>query len=200
MSQTLPIREYDRAVNSEIERLLYQNKVIDMDGQGLASGLDDEQFNWVPAPGQWSVGQCIAHLNETHRRWQSLIAEAISDARAKNLLGDGPYAYGFLPRMFLRLTEPPPKLRLKAPKAFRPESRVPLETAMNEFRQYHSRLDELIHDADGVDLARVKVASAFSRHVRFSLGMALWILTTHDRRHLWQVRQVRLSAGFPSGS
>src|SRR5262249_46828789 len=35
--------------------------VID-DAKSIVSGLSDAQFNWKPAPGQWSVAQCLKHL------------------------------------------------------------------------------------------------------------------------------------------
>src|SRR6516164_4689892 len=28
----------------------------------LLAGLSNEQLNWQPAPGSWSVGQCLEHL------------------------------------------------------------------------------------------------------------------------------------------
>ena len=198
MTVPLPQREYDRTVNSEIERLLYQDRVIQMDAQGLAAGLDDQEFNWSPGAARWSVGQCIEHLNTTHRIWQPLLAEAVNSARDRNQLSDGPYAYGFLSRLFLRWTEPPVKFRARAPKRFRPAERILPGQALSEFREHHDRLDKLLADANGVDLAGVRVASAFSRYFRYSLGMAFWILLAHDRRHLWQARQIRQAAGFPA--
>lgn len=191
MLDTLPPRAYDRTLNSEIERLLYQLDVVVMDAQGLAAGLDREQFNWRPDAGRWSAGQCMEHLNITARRALPLFEEAIQEGRAQGRTHPGPYVYGFFERLFLRALEPPVKRwRVGAPKGFLPGDDLDPEMVMGEFASLHQRARELIRDANGLDLARIKVPSAFSRRVRYSLGMGFWILTAHDRRHVWQARMV----------
>ena len=198
--RSLPVREYDRTVNSEIERLLYQVDVIRMDSRGLLAEANEEQLNWSPAPGRWSAGQCFAHLNITHQKWLPLFEEAIEAGRAKGMLSEGPYTYGFLSRMFLRAMEPPPGMKVKAPKAFRPPERVEREALLAEFEEHHERAAEAMRSANGLDLARINIASAFSKHVKYSLGMGFWLLAAHDRRHIWQAREVWNAPGFPKKS
>jgi hypothetical protein len=165
--------------------------VVVMDAQGLAAGLDREQFNWRPDARSWSAGQCMEHLNITARRALPLFEEAIREGRARGLAHSGPYVYGFLERWFLRVLEPPVKrLRVGAPKEFLPGDYLDPEMVMGEFAALHERARRLILEANGLDLARIKVPSAFSRRVRYSLGMGFWILTAHDRRHVWQARMV----------
>ena len=194
MRITLPQRDYDRSINSEIERLLYQSNVILMDAKGLASGAN-ELLIWTPGRGQWSATQCLEHLNITHRRWQPLFERAIHSAREQKVLSDGPYSYGFFSRMFLRMTEPPAKFRLKAPGSFQPPNELTAQKVMAEFEQHHRELEKLIRAANGLDLARIRVTSAFSKYVRYSLGMGFWILLAHDRRHIRQAREVLQQAG-----
>ncbi len=50
--------------------------------------------------------------------------------------------------------------------------------------------------ADGLDLARVRVISPVSRCFRLPLGAYFAFVMAHDRRHLWQARQVRTLPGF----
>ena len=195
MEIALPKREYDRSVNSEIERLLYQNSVILMDAKGLTSGVDDAQLNWTAGKGAWSANQCLEHLNITHRLWQPILEKAIDSAKAREVLSDGPYSYGFFSRLFLRMAEPPAKLRIKTTAPFRPAGELAAQTLIAEFEERHERLNGTIRSANGLDLARIRVRSAFSKYVRFSLGMAFWILLAHDRRHIWQARQMLQRAG-----
>ncbi len=197
LSAPLPEREYNRELNPEVERLLYQVSVIKIDVQGLAGPLSETQFNWAPAPAHWSVGQCLEHLNITNRRWLPLLEDAIREGRARGLLHDGPYSYGFLSRIFLRLVEPPPRVRVRAPKTFRPEAEQRLDRVLPEFISLHERLERLLESAGGLDLARIKVRSAFSPWIRYNLGMAFWILTAHERRHIRQARQICNHPDFP---
>ncbi len=188
----LPAREYDRALNSEVERLLYQIDVVVMDATGLIDSLDEEALNRSPGQGRWSAGQSIEHLNITHRLALPLFKEAIAAGRAAGTLSEGPFSYGFLSRMMLRMVEPPVRLRIKAPAAFQPSERVSGEKLATDFETLHREAQELLRSANGLDLARIRVRSAFSNWVHYNLGMGFWILAAHDRRH---IRQAREAAG-----
>ncbi len=199
----LPEREYDRTLNPEIERLLYQLDVVVSDVQGLAqcAGAD---FARRPAPGRWSPAEAIEHLNLTARLALPKFETAIEQAQAKNRFHPGPYTYGVLERWFLAKMEPPVRgFRVKAPPKMRPAGDLDASRAAADFADLHGRLRELLKAANGLDLARVKVESAFSRWIRYSLGMGFWLLLAHDRRHIWQARQALQqlqSAGRAAGA
>jgi hypothetical protein len=195
---SLPPRPYERSVNPELERLLYQVNVIKMDARGLAGNLTHEQFNWKPAPGMWSVGQCFDHLNAFNRRWLPILEEAIERGRARGLLDPGPYTYGFLSRWLLANMEPPAKRKFRAPRRFEPSADCAVDEVMAEFQSLHERLEELLRAADGLDLARIRVSSPVTRWIRYSLGMSFWLLAAHDRRHIYQAREVCKAPGFPA--
>jgi hypothetical protein len=197
MQTALPRRDYDRSLNSEIERLLYQNEVVRADGCGLAADLDNARFNWSPQPGRWSVAQCLEHLNVTHRAWLPLLEAAADKGRREGVIHNGPYTYGFLSRLFLRVLEPPVKLKVKAPKPFRPSPELGREAVVAEFDTMHQRLDKLIASSNGLDLSRIRVRSAFSGRIRYSLGMSYWLILAHDRRHIWQARNLLQMQEFP---
>lgn len=194
---SLPSRQPDSIKNAEIDRLLYQVKVIKSDAQGLAGELTRDQFNWQPEPGRWSVAQCLEHLNIMNRLWVTILDKGVSEARARGDFKDGPYAYGFLSRWFLRLVEPPANRRFKAPRKLNPGSNLSVDQVVPEFIALHERVDDLLRLSDGLDLVRVKVPSPMSKLLRYSVGMAFWLVTTHDRRHLWQARQVQQHPSFP---
>jgi hypothetical protein len=67
-----------------------------------------------------------------------------------------------------------------------------------EWERTHDQFADLLKDANGLDLARIKVTSPALRLLKYGLGMGFWIWTAHDRRHLWQAREVRNAAGFPA--
>ncbi|MCW5977218.1 MAG: DinB family protein [Bryobacteraceae bacterium] len=194
---SLPSRQPDRIKNAEIDRLLYQVHVIKIDAKGLAEGLTREQLNWSPGPGRWSVAQCLDHLNAINAASASLLERAVAEGRRKAMLKDGPYAYGFLSRWFLKTMEPPVTRRVGAPRKFRPAAERSVDEVLPPFLSLHERIEDLVRQADGLDLVRIKVPSPVTSLIRYSLGMAFWLLTAHDRRHLWQARQVLQDRRFP---
>ncbi len=186
-------------LNVAIQDLIDQNRLIQQDAEALAGGLSDAQFNWAAEPGRWSIAQCLDHLNITNTKELALIDAAIARGRAEVKRGEGPYHYGLLSRLFRRSLEPPVRLKwMKAPRPFQPAPQKSVAEVTAEFRAVHERLIASLERSNGLDLVSVKVPSAFSDRVHYALGMAFWILAAHDRRHLWQARQVRRSPGFPS--
>ena len=196
----LPPRAPDKKVNPEIERLVYQLKVIRQEAEGLVVGLSQEQLHWKPAPDRWSVAQCFAHLNLTNRRMAEHLEVSVTKGRQANMVSDGPFTYGFLSRMFHRLLEPPVKRRFKAPPVFQTQGDPQWEQVQTDWKATHDRIDDLLQRANGLDLARVKTRSPASGLIRYPLGMAFWIHAAHDKRHLWQCRQIVNDARFPKPS
>ena len=180
----------------ELRDYYEQFENIKEDALELSAPLSDDQFNWRPALRQWSISECLAHLNVLNGLDVPAIRDAIDEGRAAGLTGKGPFHYGFFSRSFVRLSEPPVKLKFKAPKVYRPPSDQPKDKVMAGFIAIHDQLLELILKSNGLDLERIKVGTPFPR-VRFSLGQRFALLAAHDRRHLRQAWDVRRQPGFP---
>jgi hypothetical protein len=167
------------------------------DARDLLAGLDDPAFNWRRMPGTWSMAECLDHLNLTGRKYLRALDRAIEAGRAKGLLGAGPFRYGLLESWTVRAMDAPPMFRIKAPKAFVPAPEAPLAESLASFLALQDEFQKSLGRADGLDLRRVKARSPVSRHIKFSLGKAFAGIAAHQRRHLWQARQLRNADGFP---
>lgn len=166
--------------------------------QSLTRGLSEAQFNWRPLPDAWSIEECLGHLVIVGQTEVRLIEQAIEKGRARGLTGAGPFTYGWLERTILRQTEPPARRRFRAPRRFRPVHGQPLTAILPTFLHLQGQFARLASQADGLDLARVKVATPMTRLLRFSLGITLAQTAAHERRHLEQARRVRENPGFPA--
>jgi hypothetical protein len=186
----------EHAVIGELRDLCVQIESIRKDALELVTPLDDAQFNWRPSPERWSVAQNLAHLNVVDGLDLPAIAKAIEKGRTVGWTGTGPFRYGWLSRWFLRISEKPGKIKMRAPKVYLPPPGEPKEEALEKFVSIHDRMLELAAQSDGLDLARVRVPTPFP-HVHFSLGQRFALLAAHDRRHLLQARAVRRHPDFP---
>jgi hypothetical protein len=162
---------------------------IRADGEELLTGLSYSQLNWQPA-GQWSIANCVDHLIVAGSDSVSHIRESTRHGLAQGLLSGGPFRYGIFERWFVRQMEPPPKIKMKAPRAYAPLGRDPNDL-MPDFLKLQDQLVECIRAAEGVDLLRVKVPNPVSRWIKFSLGQEFALNAAHERRHLWQARRVK---------
>jgi hypothetical protein len=170
------------------------------DARDLLAGIDDTAFNWRRAAGTWSMAECLDHLNLTGRKYLRALDRAIEDGRNKKVLGTAPFRYGLLEGWAVKAMDAPPMFRIKAPRAFVPAPEARLAESLAAFVALQDEFQQRLARADGLDLGRVKARSPVSRHLKFSLGKAFAGIAAHQRRHLWQARQLRSDAAFPAGS
>jgi hypothetical protein len=177
-----------------VSKLLDDNNANIEKAKSLTAGLSAAQMSWRPHPGKWSIAQNLDHLNHSARGLDT-IASSIAAARAKGIVGNGPFRYGWLTSWIMKSQEPPPKRKYKTHKSNAPSPDVDAAKALADYLRNTARLGELIQKADGLDLARAK--TPFGPLKWFPLGALLTHITTHDRRHLWQAEQVRNDPNFP---
>jgi hypothetical protein len=94
--------------------------------------------------------------------------------------------------------ELPPRSTFKAPRLYLPEQKTEwkIPQAIQEFTNLQEKYKLIVSNADGLDLARIKVRSPASRFLRLSLGQWLRAMGGHQRRHLCQARQARARLGL----
>lgn len=181
----------------ELEGYEQQVEAIKQDARSLLADLSDKQFNWRPAPGKWSIAECIDHLRVSGVPMLPRIAKATEQARANQTFGRGPFHHSFLGNLFVRLLEPPPRFKGRAPKILVPTPDRSIAELAPEFMTLQDQLQRRIREANGIDLARVKIVSPITKFVKLSLGQWFALLAAHERRHLWQARQVKSDPNFP---
>jgi len=184
-------------VESEVAACRRQLEAVLDDAESLAGGLSDSQLAWRPAPSRWSVADCLNHLNVTCGKYLPRTGEMIAQARSQGLTGRGPFRHPFVGNWFVRLMEPPPRRKLRVPGVFAPLPDQPAASLLPEFRRLSRLLLAQVAESDGLDLAAVKTPSPAARHFTLTLGQCFAALAAHDRRHLWQARQVLEHADFP---
>lgn len=186
-----PAETPERLEVAELEECRKQIEAASADARALMEGLTEEQLNWRPEAGAWSMAECLDHLAVTGRQMCAQLREVIKEARSKGLLGSGPFRHGRIGDVIVRSMEPPPKRKFRAPAVFRPRPDLPAAEVSEGFFAAQVEILGLLREAVGVDLGRARVTSPVSRWVKYSLGQAFALIATHERRHLWQARQVR---------
>jgi hypothetical protein len=197
MGSIIPKLERDEVLAADLADYLRKIDEVDADAGNLLDSMTEDQFHWSPASSRWSIAQCLVHLVIMGRRYLPVLDETIERARAEDLLGRGPFRYGFIEKWIVRATEPPPGIRLKTPASARPPDDEPLAGVVANFLLTQDELRKRIHAAKGIHLARAKVTSPFVKSLKMGLGPCFAFLIAHERRHLWQAWQVRRDENFP---
>jgi DinB superfamily len=169
----------------------------DQTARRIAGGLSDEQANWQPREGAWSIAQCLDHLG----RGNTLYAAALHEAVSKNRTRKDPRAAAIQPgwfgRYFIRTLEPPPRRKLRSPRKIVPASRIGAVEVLDAFLRADEALRSVIREGAELDLNRIRFHNPFIGFLRFSVGTGLLVITAHNRRHLWQAERVLESPSFP---
>lgn len=157
------------------------------------AGLSEDQINWHPAEGAWSIAECIAHLNKANSLYIPNLEAGFAHARQMQWFArGGNVRAGFLERWFANRQEPPYRLRVKAPAKFRPSAgRYERDAILAQWVAIHQRLLELIRSDSDLDWNKVKIVSPVASWLKISAIGVFAIIAAHDRRHLWQAEQIR---------
>ncbi len=181
----------DDALVPELQSYQHQFATIEMEARRLLDGLTEGQLTWRRDGRTWSIVDCLNHLVVTGNHSLQGIRSAVLAARANGWLARGPARHSLLGHCFVRLMDAPPRIKFRVPKAYQPAADVPASEAVAGFFVLQHELIRALHEANGIDLARVKVANPVSKWFTMSLGQEFALTAAHERRHLWQASRVR---------
>jgi hypothetical protein len=157
----------------------------------LTSALTEAQFQAPPRTGGWSVGYCIEHLvltgNEFVAKWDA----ALKRARANGYHDTTSFRYPWWQRAVLKATAPPYRLKTKTAQSFLPCSRRSMQETVRRFRAMHQEFAKCLESSRRVNTEGTKIQSPFASWIWYPLGFSFDLALAHERRHLWQARQVQ---------
>ena len=164
------------------------------DIRDLVNGLTDAKFNQRPDPQRWAIAECIDHLCVVGVYLMPLLDAGIEKARTNHWQSDGPFTYGHLGNWFVNLAGPSEKAckrKLKAPKMYTPTSNHSISRLVKAFADLQDDFIGRVEQANGLDLARVKITSPVTRLIRLSLGQWFALMAGHQERHFLQAQDIR---------
>jgi len=168
---------------------------ISREARTVADGLSHGQFNWRPGSGQWSVAECLGHLNMMGSDPLESVDAGIREARSRQWYSQGPFRIGYFADQLIRATEPPVRWKRSANHKFVPPSDQPMGLVVPAIIDLQTQLIARLGLANGLNLARIRVAAPGRLILRLNLYELFVYLAAHERRHLeqaWRVRRNRM--------
>jgi hypothetical protein len=161
----------------------------------LDASVRDDQWTRRPAAAEWSVAECIAHLNLTSAAMLPRMRAAFNEAQSLGPIGTRPYKGALLGRILAAMVGPVPMVlglrlgRTKTAAPFVPGSELPRAQVTSEFRRWMGEEKALLWTLEGLQIDRVTVESPFVAGARYDGYSALWIVARHELRHLVQAER-----------
>lgn len=161
--------------------------------EALVEETPDDRLVRRPAEGAWSVVEHVNHLVKLNGRYLGLLEENLREAREAGTTGSAPFRGSWLGRAFAGSMEPPVKRRVKTLSSVEPDADLDPEAALEAFREMEDRLESTVERSHGLDLDRIRMTSVFLprwlRWIKIPVFSWFAVLTAHDRRHLWLMRE-----------
>lgn len=202
MDPPSPANAPDDALIPQLQNIHNRIAAARQDALQIATMLSDEQAKKRPESMAWSVTDCLDHLCVVGRKVLPRINAGIARARSERRLSHGPFRYGRVGNWFVRMSGPedyPPRRKLTTPKLYKPTRDWPFEEIVRSFTHLQDDILERVREANGIDLARVKIASPAAWWLRLSLGQWFELIAGHQERHLLQARDARRAVQSPGG-
>lgn len=166
----------------------------------LQATVPAEKWGQRPSEGSWSVAECVAHLNLTSQAYVGPLREALARGRAAGGAAPARFRRDLLGWMVWRAVRPETRMKVKTSASFVPAiptAGAPAEEIAAEFDRLQDEQMELLRQADGLPLNRLKIVSPFGPGFKYSVYSAFTILPAHQHRHLQQAERAweAISAG-----
>lgn len=164
---------------------------VNADAVKLCEHLTNSQLGWRPHPAKWSIAENLVHLRITTETFLPTVDRAMDESRRRNLLGSGAFELGRYGRLLVWYVEPPPAIRLPAPRRLLPTFVAKPERALEEFLASQNLMQERMGACRELDLTARRFPSPLASYVRMNLLEFFSVFNGHSRRHLWQAANVR---------
>ena len=155
--------------------------------------LELAQLNQQPAPGAWSILECLEHLNRYSRYYNPRLAQALAQPAPA---AETEVGYSWLGRQFIGLMAPGNPKKAKTLQRMNPRGSRLGREVLAEFTQQQEQLLELLARAQPADLNRKAVPVEFLKLLKMRLGETFEFVVLHEQRHVQQA--LRAKACLPT--
>lgn len=152
--------------------------------------LTFEQLNYKKSATEWSVLECIEHLNLYGDFYLPEIEKQI--LAQKNKSQSTVFKSGFIGNYFANLMQVKngKVKKMKSPKDKNPSNSLLTKTTLDRFLKQQQRLTSLFSQAQDIDLAKTKTAISLTPLIRLRLGDTFRFFVYHIERHVLQAERV----------
>lgn len=180
------------ALPADLDRIIHDLAANEAAVLKVSDGLAEDELNRQPAGGRaWGILQCVEHVTMTNRVYTGAMQSVIASGGTAFPPRSGPLQPSLPGRLFLKRPEPPVRGKAPAPRAIRPAAHLSKAEVLGTFQRSHDAIREIVLAVRDLDLNRLRFRNPLLPALRVRFGTALLIMAAHERRHLWQARNVR---------
>lgn len=142
----------------------------------------------IPAPGQWSVAQVLAHLNHYGAYYIPALRRALVSVKKARPLYRSGWLGDYFTRMMLPGKEGHIHNKMSAPKSSRPEPVADIAVVLAVFTEKQQQLLGIIQAARDKNITAIRVPVSIAPWIKLRAGDTLRFILAHEQRHFVQIR------------
>jgi hypothetical protein len=151
--------------------------------------LDLGALNYKPTSDNWSILECLEHLNRYSRYYNPALAKAIAANSDGNHVPS--ITYSWLGKKSLDMVRPQNTKKHKTVTHMNPNNSTLSRDTITEFLKHQTELVNLLASAKSTNLNKKAVPVEFFRLLKLRIGEALEFVVLHQERHLQQALRVK---------
>ncbi|MCY7350022.1 MAG: DinB family protein [Cytophagaceae bacterium] len=180
------------------ENVLILGKTVEQE----FSALSDAYLLQPPTPAQWSIAQCLEHLNSYGHYYLPMLKKATERGETARMPAQNVFKSGWLGNYFAKSMQPKADgaigLKMQAVKNHRPVMHLDAQAVLAEFLNQQRQLVDLLRRAQRVNIGQLRVPISIARWITLSVGDTFRFLIAHQQRHVLQAQ--RANAALASAS
>ena len=153
--------------------------------------LSHEQLNWKENQNNWSIAECLEHLNIYAAYYLPTIERLIAKAKKDIAYSKLEAKSNWFGKYSINSIAPSNAKKIKTMKHLDP-SRSKIEgDVLERFLVFQNQFKALLKRAHEVNLNKVKVPVEFFKLLKINLGDCFQFLLAHEQRHINQALNVK---------
>lgn len=150
--------------------------------------LASQELNWKPLPEQWSVAECLEHLNIYSRYYNPAMEQAI--AAGKKHASVDRFESNWFGNFSVKSVHPDNTKKQNTLKRLNPSQSAIPNDVIEDFLKHQKKLQELIAQSGSVNLNKIKIPAEIAKLMKLKLGDCLRFVVAHEQRHIQQAKRV----------
>lgn len=154
--------------------------------------LENRILSWKASPTEWSILECIEHLNRYGEFYLPEISQCLKNTPQASTETPLVFNSGWLGNYFAKSMLPKEKLnKMKTFKSMNPLGSHLDKSTLETFTDQQKQMLQLLNLAQNVDLTRTKTAISISKWIKLRLGDTLRVVIYHNQRHIVQAKNIQ---------
>ncbi len=164
---------------------------------GKFKSLSEDQINWKPANGSWSIAECVDHLIVTNKLYLNEIEKQFAGKQIKTDYSKTEAKHKWLCKFIIKGVDPSNIKKSKTFPVFMPSMSNYKKEVFDSFFEVQNNLINLVSSAKDLDFNKYVMSSPAAKIIKENFCDVLEIIRLHDRRHFNQAERVFNNPNFP---